>query len=446
MIHASDILKRFSSKDKKARALEEEEEEVPKVKKIKIIEEEEEEVPKVKIPKTKKIVDEEEVPAVVTELKQVVNDLKKVIDSPRAQPVVEEKVSVKDIKDLIKKEGWKEINTDNKEELFLYVIENLTVNLDVLNKEKDKNQKECDKIKERVEKLVEKVKVKKLKIEELENIIKKLQEQIEKLNKLKNDVLEQKEENNQLVDVCDTVQSAAESDICNKISKKLSKSSDNIDSVVVDIDNSISEIEENKNKIQDIIEEMKIDKSESIKSRVVEYDDEKESIEMKEAVKPTIGKSVIVNTCFTSKEYTSLNDLNNDLVCPEGEVCDIDKQVCKITNNFSEIKIGDNVVKVSGKDEVINKIKDRIMELSSSDVELKEKVVEEEKVEEEIVEEEPVKVSFDKPLIRSEVRPLGEIVNSLKNILSKKPITSAQNKIKIADRNAMNKLAKCAGV
>jgi len=156
-----------------------------------------------------------------------------------------------------------------------------------------------------------------------------------------------------------------------------------------------------------------------------------------EKIKLDIGSSKIINQCFTDKEHTSLDDLSNDLEFPEGEVCDIDRKICKVTKDFTEIKIGDKTVKVSGKDEVIDKIKNRIVELTA--VPAPEPVV--------VQAIEPVvEPVLAQPIIRSEVKSLGQIVSGLSSILSKKPITSAQNKIRIADREAMLKLAKCAGV
>ena len=115
----------------------------------------------------------------------------------------------------------------------------------------------------------------------------------------------------------------------------------------------------------------------------------------------------------------------NDLNCSDAKVCNLDTKSCEDSNsvdNITEIQIGDKFVKVSGKDEIIKYIKNKISELTN------------------------VNQSSVQQIIPAETKSLDQIVGALKNILVQKPITTAQNKLKMTERDSFNRLAKCIGV
>ena len=138
--------------------------------------------------------------------------------------------------------------------------------------------------------------------------------------------------------------------------------------------------------------------------------------------------------CATKDSYTSLEEMEDDLKCKDDMVCDVDNKKCIESEEYTEIMINNKKIKVSGKDEVIDMITAKIASLTLPS----EEVVEEEK---EIVVERKTE-----QIVPVDRKSLDSIVNTLSNILIKKPMTTAQSKIRMADRKASDKIAKCAGL
>jgi hypothetical protein len=138
--------------------------------------------------------------------------------------------------------------------------------------------------------------------------------------------------------------------------------------------------------------------------------------------------------CATKDSYTSLDEMEDDLKCKDDMVCDVDNKKCIESEEYTEIMINNKKIKVSGKDEVIDMITAKIASLTLPS----EEVVEEEK---EIVVERKTE-----QIVPVDRKSLDSIVNTLSNILIKKPMTTAQSKIRMADRKASDKIAKCAGL
>ena len=126
--------------------------------------------------------------------------------------------------------------------------------------------------------------------------------------------------------------------------------------------------------------------------------------------------------------------MEDDLKCKDDMVCDVDNKKCIESEEYTEIMINNKKIKVSGKDEVIDMITAKIASLTLPS----EEVVEEEK---EIVVERKTE-----QIVPVDRKSLDSIVNTLSNILIKKPMTTAQSKIRMADRKASDKIAKCAGL
>jgi len=141
--------------------------------------------------------------------------------------------------------------------------------------------------------------------------------------------------------------------------------------------------------------------------------------------------------CATKDSYTSLEEMEDDLKCKDDMVCDVDNKKCIESEEYTEIMINNKKIKVSGKDEVIDMITAKIASLTLPDGEEEKELEEEEQVIEERKTEQIVPVDR---------KSLDSIVNTLSNILIKKPTTTAQSKIRMADRKASDKIAKCAGL
>jgi hypothetical protein len=141
--------------------------------------------------------------------------------------------------------------------------------------------------------------------------------------------------------------------------------------------------------------------------------------------------------CATKDSYTSLEEMEDDLKCKDDMVCDVDNKKCIESEEYTEIMINNKKIKVSGKDEVIDMITAKIASLTLPDGEEEKELEEEEPVIEERKTEQIVPVDR---------KSLDSIVNTLSNILIKKPTTTAQSKIRMADRKASDKIAKCAGL
>ena len=131
--------------------------------------------------------------------------------------------------------------------------------------------------------------------------------------------------------------------------------------------------------------------------------------------------------CATKDKYNDLDEMVDDLDCKDDMVCDVDNKQCVESKEYTEVKINNKLIKVKGRDELIEMIKDKIEGFSK------------------VEKEEEIEVSKEK-LIPVERKSLDNIVNTLTNILIKKPTTTAQSKVRMADRAALDKIAKCAGV
>ena len=185
----------------------------------------------------------------------------------------------------------------------------------------------------------------------------------------------------------------------------------------------------------------------SIKEDILSISPEEESIEYVEDIEKGVSK---VETACNVKEYSNLDELTESLYCPDQMSCDLDNKICVNKNEQTvEINIGDKIVNVNSKEDLVEQIKDKIAKMESPKIleEAEEELPEivEPKIEEEIkeVEEEEIK---EVPIIQSKLFNIEEIAQSLRNILVDKPITSVQHKIKVADRMALEKIAKCVGI
>lgn len=183
-----------------------------------------------------------------------------------------------------------------------------------------------------------------------------------------------------------------------------------------------------------------------------------------------------------------------DLMCDEGEVCNLDESRCdpieELTEPVEELTIGGMLVKVSGKNKIIEALRQKIIksggaipiieepeEIPMMTEELEEIPMMTEELEEIPMmvepEEDEFKPRIEEPLIAEPTKPLSEVIeesqeepsqdvfqsslpgkkidlseliNGIKSITKSTSITSAQNKIKSAERKCIDRIAKCAGI
>ena len=59
-------------------------------------------------------------------------------------------------------------------------------------------------------------------------------------------------------------------------------------------------------------------------------------------------------------KYKDLDEMIDDLDCKDDMVCDMDNKQCVESKEYTEVKINDKLIKVKGRDELIEMIKDKI--------------------------------------------------------------------------------------
>jgi hypothetical protein len=134
-----------------------------------------------------------------------------------------------------------------------------------------------------------------------------------------------------------------------------------------------------------------------------------------------------------------------DLMCGEGQVCNLDISMCvpenEVEEPIEELTIGGMLIKVAGSNNILEKLKQKIMKSGGSIPIVEEPVLEEEVV----VEEEPAEDVFESRI--PGVRPtLETIIAGIKSISKSTSIVSEQSKIKIANKKCLERIAACAGI
>jgi hypothetical protein len=176
-----------------------------------------------------------------------------------------------------------------------------------------------------------------------------------------------------------------------------------------------------------------------------------------------------------------------DLMCDEGDACNLDESRCvpisELSEPVEELTIGGMLVKVSGKNKIIEALRQKIIKsggaipaiespIEEEDFPMMTEELQEEEIPEmseelqEVVEEPQIsEPSPEKPLAEvieeSQEEPandvfqsslpgvrinLQDLINNIKSITKSSSITSAQNKIKSAERKCIERIAKCAGI
>jgi hypothetical protein len=203
---------------------------------------------------------------------------------------------------------------------------------------------------------------------------------------------------------------------------------------------------------------------------------------VKQFVEDMKGKRKRCNTIPLDQEVDE-ETRAQDLMCGDGEACNLDESRCdpieELTEPVEELTIGGMLVKVSGKNKIIEALRQKIIK-SGGAVPVIESPVEEEDfpmMAEELHEEEMPEVVkepiIEPPVVEEPEKPLAEVIEesqeepandvfqsslpgvrinlqdlitNIKSITKSSSITSAQNKIKSAERKCIERIAKCAGI
>jgi hypothetical protein len=422
--------------------------------------------------------------------------IKRKVLSEEEEPIVEietvpakEFITLDEIKDFISEKGWKPMTTDSKEELFGYVIKNIARDFRRLSVEKETQIQAYEDLKRRLEILSEHYDSKQIdaeecsrKVIELEKTIVELENKILSLKNIIQEAERIKEEEAEFSGMCFQIKDwmneekfdlkIAEHDLscpsgsvcdldkgkCVKkyvkkpvdiLNKKIIGSIDDIENIVSKVEKRIKDIEAEKEKIKATISSIEAGEIQTAKQVTLQPVAE----ELRVKSLPPVRKEVsqVFKTCAMKDEYDSVEEISQDLECGGDKVCDLNSKICVDSDRFTEVQIGGKVIKVSGKEELIEKIKDRIEGLIKPIIKETPVAVQEEVVEEvrPSLKKDGVELEEETELLEqvipAKTTDLESIVKTLKNVLSDRPVTTAQNKIKKVSKIAMDKIAKCAG-
>jgi hypothetical protein len=190
-----------------------------------------------------------------------------------------------------------------------------------------------------------------------------------------------------------------------------------------------------------------------------------EPIEMVDEIKVPIVKEC---NKISFDEDVSDEVRAKDLMCDEGEVCDLDTSRCipeiEAMEPVEELTIGGVLLKVTGKNKIVQALKEKIARAGG---EIVVPVVEEEPIVEEVIPREPlaevipseprgkslselVEESKANDVFASNIpgkRPtLQEIVKGIQSITREVPVITAQTKIRVAEKKCIDRIAMCAGI
>ena len=201
-----------------------------------------------------------------------------------------------------------------------------------------------------------------------------------------------------------------------------------------------------------------------------------EPIEMVDEIKVPIVKEC---NKISFDEDVSDEVRAKDLMCDEGEVCDLDTSRCipeiEAMEPVEELTIGGVLLKVTGKNKIVQALKEKIARAGGEIVvPVVEPIVEEvipsvplaevpsepleEKKEVEVTPREPRGKSLSELVEESKAndvfasnipgkRPtLQEIVKGIQSITREVPVITAQTKIRVAEKKCIDRIAMCAGI
>jgi hypothetical protein len=228
------------------------------------------------------------------------------------------------------------------------------------------------------------------------------------------------------------------------------------------------------------IEEMKIvEPSFREEPEVSEITTGIEEMKIIEDLPPTELQAKPIKSCNTISFDEDVSDeiRAQDLMCDEGDVCDLDTSKCipeiEAIEPVEELTIGGVLLKVTGKNKIVQALKEKIYRAGGEIPVVEEEVVSHELPEPSYIREEPaivkeeVKMEEEVKVIEKSLsemieeskahdvfasnipnkRPtLEEIVRGIDSIKRETSIVSPQTKIRVAEKRCIDRIAMCAGI
>ncbi len=272
-------------------------------------------------------------------------------------------------------------------------------------------------------------------------IIDKVSSKLKKKEKeIKQDIEESKEKINEIIESVSQAETKEEID---EVTEQLEQMKINQEDVISKVEEMVEDeesIEEVRSLLDDMTGEIEKD-SEIIKEVNMKLEEIVKEVETKKNKK-----------CFEiDEDETDETKIAQSLMCGEGEVCNVEIGECipeKDADYVEELTLGGMIVKLTGKNKIIDALKQKIIRMKEIPVqeEPKEKETIEEVIKEiDTFEEEEEKGPFISR-IPSERPTLEQIIKGIKTIAGTKPTTNSQNRIRIAEMKAIEKIRMCVGI
>ena len=161
----------------------------------------------------------------------------------------------------------------------------------------------------------------------------------------------------------------------------------------------------------------------------------KEAPVEKTYVSETLSKPLPVQKSCNTIEITPETDEKTiiaNLTCDDGMLCNVETKMCQVPQSddvIVPITVGDSIINVIGTTNIINTLKQKILDATRRDK----------------VEEEEIKIPVPKKekLVKTERPTLDDVVKGLKTISGVSSTTMKQSKIKLLEQQAKEKLRRC---
>jgi hypothetical protein len=150
-------------------------------------------------------------------------------------------------------------------------------------------------------------------------------------------------------------------------------------------------------------------------------------------VSETLSKPLPVQKRCNTIEITPETDEKTiiaNLSCDDGMLCNVETKMCEVPKSddvIVPITVGDSIINVIGTTNIINTLKQKILDATRKD-----KVVEKEIV-----------IPVTRTLVKTERPTLEDVVKGLKTISGAGSTTMKQSKIKLLEQQAKEKLRRC---
>jgi len=150
-------------------------------------------------------------------------------------------------------------------------------------------------------------------------------------------------------------------------------------------------------------------------------------------VSETLSKPLPVQKRCNTIEITPETDEKTiiaNLSCDDGMLCNVETKMCEVPKSddvIVPITVGDSIINVIGTTNIINTLKQKILDATRKDK----------------VEEKEIVIPVTRTLVKTERPTLEDVVKGLKTISGAGSTTMKQSKIKLLEQQAKEKLRRC---